>query len=185
MIKIEKIGLLVGIPGSIITIFSILPDYNNLIVFLIDFLVFLYFQFFSFLLIIKELFLMKIPIILIIVLLFLGSIIYKISNRNLNKNSINIFNFYKTLPLQKKNILEIIIFYNENRKKCTYNRILYEIKQKRFDISNLEANKIINQLKNDNLIYMQEEFMDENYFTLTEFGQEIGIKLIKESQNND
>jgi len=179
MTRLEKVGLFVGIPGSLITIFSILPDYNQILALIMDLIVYLYFMFISFLAIIKELFLMDIPLLFMIALFLSGFIVYR------NRSNINIAKVYNKLSPQEQKILNIIIVYNENRSKCTYNRILREIKQRKLKFSNLETNSVTKQLLTKNLIYKQEVFMDENHYLLTERGQEIGIQLIKESQKND
>ncbi|MDC0932618.1 hypothetical protein OAR97_02110 [Arcobacteraceae bacterium] len=110
-------------------------------------------------------------------------IYFKFKNHYLKENESSFVKEYESLTDNERIIYDIIAESNEKRKKCIYNSILRNINQRGYNISHLESHNVIKKLITKDLIYKQDEWMDDSHFVLTDKGQTIAIYLITKSKN--
>ncbi len=121
-----------------------------------------------------------VPIWFIIGAIFLILIVYKLKTDYQKVSKKSLSEEYEELTDNEKNIFNIILIHNEQRKKCTYDDILRSIKQQQLNISNLETQQILESLTKKNFIYLQEEWMDKSHYILSNSkGRDLAVELIK------
>jgi|GEM_PF-3394153 len=180
MTKLEKLGLYVGITAGIISIIDWLSESINLISYIITTIVFLVFSLLDILHFFLNIFTFKIPIWIILVVIFSIFIIYKLKKYFIKPNENSLNNQYNSFTDNEKNIFNIIFVANEKRTKCTYNNILRSIKTQQLKISNLETQHTVESLIKKNFIYLQEEWMESPHYLLTtDKGRSLAILLIQ------
>ena len=179
MTKIEKIGLFLGIPASIIAISDWLSDSINLMPYIISsgkYIIFLITKIFYFII---DIFTFEIQLWVILLIVSILFFINKFKDNLFKTNKISLSKQYEELSENQRNIFTIILVTNEQGKKCTYNHIVHSIKYKQFNISNLETQEILESLEEIGLIGLQTEWMDDSHYLLTSKGRSLAVILIK------
>ncbi|MBL1244309.1 MAG: hypothetical protein COA39_007960 [Sulfurimonas sp.] len=125
-----------------------------------------------------------VPIWFIIGAIFLISIVYKFKINYQKASKTSLSKQYDELTDNEKNIFNIILVHNEQRRKCTYDDILQSTKQQQLNISNLETQQVLESLIIKSFIYLQEEWMDKSHYILSSSkGRDLAVLLIQTMGN--
>lgn len=184
MIKIKEVGFYLGLVASIIAIVDGLSDSINILLYVINAIIFLYFSLIELLNLFIDFFRFEIPIWFIIFVLFLILLIFKIKGNFFDLNNDSLTKQYNSFSNNEKNIFNIVSISNEDRKKCTYLHVLKKNKEQ-LKISNLEVKHILKKLADNDYIYLQKESMDYPHYKLNpEKGRELAILLMNNKKDS-
>lgn len=126
------------------------------------------------------------------ILLLSVFVIYKLNIFYQNKKTIDI----RSKEEKPKNLLEIfnefeedtqkvfsyVMYCQEKNKECTKQSINRDFRDT--EISNLEQDKIIETLIDDNIVDPHYNVMDPTSYTLTKYGSDIAVTLVKNSKRS-
>lgn len=99
-------------------------------------------------------------------------------NRDSHKDK-NPINYYQEMSLNHQLIFNVVAKYHENNYDCMMDNLQRELRE--YKISNLEIEKIIEELENNFIIKSYPNFMAPTTYTLTEIGRNIAVELIKQT----
>ena len=180
--KTFLIGLVVTVVGGLILSYI---QNINIIIFLTNSIAWVYSLFLKILNFCITILKFGIPVWLILITLFLIIALYKFKKKYQESNDVSLSKQYTEFTDYEKNIFNIILAHNEQRKKCTYDSILQSIKQQHINISNLETQQILESLTIKRFIYLQDEWMDSSHYLLSNSkGRDLAVLLIKDMKNS-
>lgn len=190
MTKLEKFGLIIAIPSGIVTILEYLEKIN-LIKFINDNFEWIPLKIKdSIIWIYENIILLEVNVWIFLVLMFS---LYKfnlfIKNKKINKTSINeempksLIDIFKEFDKDTQKVFGYIMYCQEKIADCTKESINRKFKTD--NISNLELDKIIEKLIDEDIIEPHYNVIQPTKFTLTKCGSDIAVSLIKNSKKGN
>lgn len=188
MTKLEKIGLIIAIPSGLVTILGYLEkiDFSKFLKENLEWLpsamkstlIWLY----------ENIILLEVNIWILFILIFA---IYKLNifiKKNNIHNSIDedvkpktLLEIFNEFDEDTQKVFGYIMYCQEKNIRCTKQSINRELKDT--DISNLEQEKIVENFINDNIVEPDYNVMDPTSYTLSKYGSDIAVSLVKNSKN--
>ena len=99
---------------------------------------------------------------------------------NKEKKSKNLLKLFNDFDEDTQKVFGYIMYCQEKNINCTKQSINRGLKDT--DISNLEQENIINNLINDNIIHPHYNIIEPTHYTLTKYGSDIAVALVKSSK---